>query len=229
MGCETGNCPECIIRVGATNVTPVNYHLFIWYTDGERDIVYRGGPKSGSTYQFSVDAGLAAEYIAPTNERFDIDWPWSNLVTHRQEGLTRNYDYEKWNEKGSDDLMVTVAEGSAYCGLDEVFSLQTQRIGELGRTYNAIDIDRADNSNATVYTILQEMELPLLKPDISAPGWGINLHQEETLPETIERSVNETMEGAKANVREVERQMNWFDSLSAVDQIHLLRRMFGGR
>jgi hypothetical protein len=100
MACETGNCPECKIRVGATNVTKVNYHLFIWYTDGQREIVYRGGPKNGSTYQASVDAGRATLYEVPTNESYDIDLPWGNLVTDRQEGLRGNYDHYTWVEKG---------------------------------------------------------------------------------------------------------------------------------
>ncbi len=68
-------------------MTPVNYHLFIWYTDGDRDIVYRGGPQGGSTYASAVEAGLATNYDAPTSEGYDIDWPWSNLVTNRQEGV----------------------------------------------------------------------------------------------------------------------------------------------
>jgi hypothetical protein len=213
MACETGNCPECKIRVGATNVTPVNYHLFIWYTDGEREIVYRGGPKNGSTYQTAVDAGRATLYEAPTKEGYDIDLPWGNLVTNRQEGLAGNYDYRAWRTKGRQDLMVTVAEGPNYCGLDERFTLETRRIGELGRTYNAIDIDRIDNSNATVYTILQEMGLPLVKPSVSAPGWGTNLHRERTAPERIQ---------------EIKREINRFENLPYIDQYNFMKRLFGG-
>lgn len=219
--CETGNCPECRIQVGVTNVTPIHYHLFIWYTDGDRDIVYRGGPEANSTYATAVQSGLATQYSAPTQEGFDIDWPFDNLVTNRQEGLADNHDYEVWAANGNPAHMVTVAEGPDYCGLDEAFTRETRRIGELGRTYNAIDIDRIDNSNATVYTILQEMGLPLMKPAVSCPGWGTNLHREETLPETIERTFDEATRPARD-------QMNWFNGLSDLDQYNVLRRLFGG-
>jgi hypothetical protein len=113
--------------------------------------------------------------------------------------------------------MVTIAEGPDYCGLDERFTLETRRIGELGRTYNAVDIDRIDNSNATVYTILQEMGLPLAGPfswpRFSAPGWGTNLHRARTAPERIQ---------------EIKREINRFENLPYMDQANFMRRMFGG-
>lgn len=228
MACETGNCPECVIRVGATNVTPVNYHLFIWYTDGDRDIVYRGGPESGSTYASAVEAGLASSYEAAPSEGYDVAWPWYNLVTNRQEGLARNHDYVTWAAKGASGRMVTVAQGSAYCGLDERFTLETRRIGELGRTYNAISLDRIDNSNATVFTILQKMDITPVKPAISAPGWGTNLHAASSLPEMIERVPDSVRRGVDQVTRPVHEQIRWFDGLSAMDQANFMRRLFGG-
>ncbi len=81
--------------------------------------------------------------------------------------------------------MVAVAAGPGCCGVDDAFTRETRRIGMLGRSHNAVDADRTDNSSATVYTILQEMGLPLLKPAVSAPGWGTNLHREQTAPERL--------------------------------------------
>ena len=214
--------------MGATNVTPVNYHLFIWYTEGDREIIYRGGPQGGSTYADAVAAGRATSYDAPTSEKYEIDWPWSNLVTNRQEGLDANYDYQTWAQEARADLMVIVAQGPDYCGLDERFTSETRRIGELGRTHNAVSIDRIDNSNATVYTILQEMGLPLIKPAVSAPGWGTNLHVETTIPEEIERIPENTRRAIDNATRPVQEEIRWFNGLSPVEQIQQLQRMFGG-
>ncbi|RCK44158.1 hypothetical protein TH25_19780 [Thalassospira profundimaris] len=198
------------------------YHLFIVYHDLNKTILYRGGPARGGMYADLVLRGLAQQYESPTKEYGDIDWPFDNLVTNRMEGVTENYDYEEWKTNGSQPRhMVTIAQGPDYCGLDEEFTSQARRIGLLGRTYNAIDIDRTDNSNATVYTILQEMGLPLTKPDVHAPGWGTNLHLETTLPEEVLNGINDRIEP-------VRREIDWFNGLSPLDQVRVLQRAFGG-
>ncbi|MEO0744235.1 MAG: hypothetical protein AAFU86_13045 [Pseudomonadota bacterium] len=227
MTCETGNCPECIIRVGAMP-TPVNigtfpgsdyvqtYHLFIWYHDQGTDIIYRGGPAAGSRYEALAASGQAQQYSAPTRETGDIDWPFSNLVTNRMVGLDDDYDYNAWLANGAQARhMQVVAQGPRFCGLDEAFTLQTRRVGQLGRTYNAVDIDRTDNSNATVYTILDEMDLPKIKPAVHAPGWGTNLHRETTVIEDIRRPFEE-----------IENEWNRFNALPALEQLNQLQRMF---
>lgn len=195
MGCETGKCISCKINVGAIP-TPINvgqfsgsdyiqtYHVFIVYYDVDKVVLYRGGPAKGGNYKDLVEQGLAQQYEAQASETGDLAWPFDNLVTNRMVGLDRNYDYIQWKLNTNGDKsrnMVTIAEGYDFCGLYEEFTRETRRIGMLGRTYNAIDIDRTDNSNATVYTILQEMGLPLRKPDVHAPGWGTNLHREKTV------------------------------------------------
>ncbi len=231
MGCETGNCPSCIIKVGAMP-TPVDlwnipgvdyiqtYHLFIVYYELDKEIIYRGGPERGGKYASLVMAGQATQYEAPTTEYADIDWPFGNLVTNRMEGLVDNYDYDQWINNGSQGgHLVAIAEDADYCGLDEEFTREARRIGMLGRTYNAADVDRTDNSNATVYTILQEMGLPLVKPDVHAPGWGTNLHNETTVPEDINNNVLEP----------IRREIRWFENLSPMDQVRALQRAFGGR
>lgn len=229
MGCETEDCPVCKIKVGAMP-TPVNigqfrgsdyiqtYHLFIVYYDADRQIVYRGGPARGNRYNDLAEEGLAEMYTAPTSEVGDIDWPFDNLVTHRMVGLERDFDYNAWLENGSQDRhMITIAEGPEFCGLDATLTRETRRVGRLGRTYNAVDVDRTDNSNATVYTILEEAGLPLSKPDVHAPGWGTNLHSETTIIEDIMEPF-----------QEIRRQLNWFDNLSPMQQYDILRRAFGG-
>lgn len=238
MGCETGNCPSCKIKVGAMPIKIGQftvsdyiqpYHLFIVYYDTTKTILYRGGPARGGKYAKVVREGLAQQYEAPTSEYADIDWPFDNLVTNRMEGLTDNYDFEQWTSNGSQPRqMVTIAEGADYCGLDEVFTRETRRIGMLGRTYNAVDIDRTDNSNATVYTILQEMDLPLKKPPVHAPGWGTNLHTETTVVEDIANLPGQTAEGVKKALEPVRREINWFNGLSSLDQIRVLERILGG-
>lgn len=197
------------------------YHLFIVYHDTDRSIVYRGGPARGSRLSDLVAEGLAQHYQAPSSEIGDIDWPFDNLITNRMEGLARDYDYTAWIENGSlARHMVTMAEGPEYCGLDPDFTRETRRVGMLGRTCNAVDIDRTDNSNATVYTILTEMGLPLTKPDVHAPGWGTNRHTETTVVETA-------VEAIQQPIREIEQEINRFERLSPIDQVNLLRRMFG--
>lgn len=201
MGCETGKCPNCRVDVGAMP-TPINigqfkgsdyiqtYHLFIVYYDTTKTILYRGGPARGGKYTPLVEEERAQQYEAPTTEYGDIDWPFDNLVTNRMEGLSRNYDYMAWVSNGSQPRhMLTIAEGPDYCDLDEAFTRETRRIGMLGRTYNAYAPNRTDNSNATVYTILQEMGLPLVMPAVHAPGWGTNLHTETTIIEDVGNSL----------------------------------------
>jgi len=118
-----------------------------------------------------VSQGLAQQYETTTTEYGDIDRPFYNLVTHRMVGIERDYDFNAWAQNGRQSRhMITIAAGSDYCGLNEDFTRETRRIGMLGRTYNAIHLDRTDNSNATVYTILNAMSLPLVKPDVHAPG-----------------------------------------------------------
>lgn len=240
MGCETGNCPVCKIDVGAMP-TPINigqfpgseliqtYHVFIVYYDTAQTIVYRGGPESGGKYGSLVEAGVAQQYQAPTREAGDIDWPFANLVTNRMVGLPRNYDYMQWVANGSQARhMVTIAEGPDFCGLDEDFTRETRRVGMLGRTYNAVDVDRTDNSNATVYTILEEMGLPLVKPAVHAPGWGTNLHNETTLVEEIDGAIDGAVESVEQAVEPIRREIRWFEGLSQIDQLRVLQRAFGG-
>ena len=141
------------------------------------------------------------------------------------------YDYDQWIANGAQrDHLVTIAEGAAYCGLDEQFTYETQRIGNLGRTYNAVDVDRIDNSNATVYTILDEMGLPRVKPNFSAPGWGTNLHEETTVTEEIGETLNdagEAIEDAYERSTEgIRREWNWFNGLSPQQQLQQLNRLF---
>ena len=261
MGCETGDCPSCIIKVGATP-TPINlrqytritshilpppynlasrfigsdyvqpYHLFIVYYDVNQTIVYRGGPDAGNKNKYNdlVAEGLAQVYQAPRSENYDIPAPFDNLITNRMVGLARDFDYNAWIDNGEQPRhMVTIAEGADYCGLDEAFTRETRRIGELGRTYNAIHLDRTDNSNATVFTILQEMGLPLIKPNVHAPGWGTNLH---TAPKYIEEAA-EAIQGAGEAIgqpfRDIQQEMNRFDRLSPIQQYEYMRRMFGMR
>ena len=237
MGCETGDCPSCKIDIGATP-TPINlgsdyvqpYHLFIVYYDVNQTIVYRGGPAQDSRYASLVARGLAQVYQAPRSENYDIPFPFDNLITNRMVGLEDNFDFNAWIDNGEQPRhMVTIAEGADYCGLDEAFTRETRRIGELGRTYNAIHLDRTDNSNATVFTILQEMGLPLIKPNVHAPGWGTNLH---TAPKYIEEAA-EAIQGAGEAIgqpfRDIQQEMNRFDRLSPIQQYEYMRRMFGMR
>lgn len=236
MGCETVECPSCKIKVGAMP-TPINigqfrgsdyiqtYHLFIVYYEVDRTIVYRGGPARNNRYDDLVAEGLAQQYQSPTSEIGDIDFPFDNLVTNRMVGLERDFDYNAWVENGSQSRhMVTIAEGVNYCGMDEKLTQETRRVGMLGRTYNAVHLDRTDNSNATVSTILQEAGLPVQKPSVHAPGWGTNLHNATTLIE----DASEAVEAMKRPAQEVRRQLNWFDSLSPLQQYDYLRRIFGG-
>ncbi|MDO5644047.1 MAG: hypothetical protein Q4G26_16865, partial [Paracoccus sp. (in: a-proteobacteria)] len=184
---------------------------------GQRDIIYRGGPGRGSMYADLTESGRAQQYDATTRETFDIAWPFGNLVTHRMEGLDLNYDYRTWVENGSQDRhMLTIARGSSYCGLDEAFTRETARIGRLGRIYNAASVDRTDNSNATVYTILKEMGLPLMKPDIHAPGWGTDLHRTRNFMERMADRVEESV----APLRN-------YSNMPANQQLLMLQRMFG--
>ena len=227
MTCTTGNCPDCIVRVGGT-ITPWDlgdgvmdgaqtYHLFIWYHDNGADYIYRGGPQRNSSYAGLTASGAAQEYSAPTRETRDIDWPFGNLVTNRMVGIDRDRDYQTWVARGSRaSEMIIVGQGPDYCGLDPQFTLQTRRIGELGRTYNAVAADRTDNSNATVYTILHEMGLPTTKPAIIAPGWGTNLHT--TLRAHERPSV----------LDQIREQLDWFNRLDPIEQMRVLQRGFGG-
>ena len=64
MGCDTGNCPDCRIRVGGTPILGIDgwtYHLFILYHDRDRDIIYRGGPEAGGVYGPAVADGRATQ------------------------------------------------------------------------------------------------------------------------------------------------------------------------
>lgn len=236
MGCETGNCPSCAVRVGAMP-TPVNlggldrdwiqtYHLFIVYDEPHRSIVYRGGPAEGNRYNDLVADGHAEQFDAASQESGDISWPFGNLVTHRmQGGLQLDYDYRAWVRNGSQPgHLITLVEGADYCGLDESFTRETSRIGALGRTYNAAHIDRTDNSNATVYTILKNMNLPTRKPAVNAPGWGTDLHNTRNLAEVA----GDVVDTVTAPAREMRDQLRWYERLSPVDQLKVMRRMFGG-
>ena len=77
------------------------------------------------------------------------------------------------------------------------------------------------------------MGLPLIKPDIHAPGWATDLHTETTVPEDIVEGVNNVVEGVKQGTQEImepiRRELNWFDGLSPIDQVRALQRAFGGR
>lgn len=139
-------------------------------------------------------------------------------MTNRKVGIADDEDHTNWVERGSrPNEMIEVARGPDYCGLAPTFTHQTRRVGELGRTYNAVARDRTDNSNSTVYTILDEMDLPKRKPPIIAPGWGTNLHRTKRVHEVI----GETLDG-------IDRQIDWFDGLDPADQIRALQRAFGG-
>lgn len=234
MGCETARCLQCKINIGAIPA-PFNmgqfwgsnsiqaYHLFIVYDDLDQTIVYRGGPASRNSYDDLVSKGLAQQYQAPTAEIFDIDFPFYNLVTNRMVGLGMDYDYKRWVQNGSQPRhMVTITEGTDYCGLDEELTRETRRIGMLGRTYNALDVDRTDNSNAAVYTVLEALGLPLVKPAVHAPGWGTNLHTETTVAEEVVKDMKQAFDP-------IRRELDWFDSLPSLDQLRVLRRAFGGR
>lgn len=236
MGCETGNCPSCAVRIGAMP-TPINlggidrdwvqtYHLFIVYDEPGRSTVYRGGPARNNRYTDEVAGGFAQLFSAPTRERGYIDMPFGNLVTHRMHGgLERDFDYNAWIDNGAQaGHMITLVEGLNYCGLDAEFTRETRRIGELGRTYNAVHVDRIDNSNATVYTILKNMNLPTRKPAIHAPGWGTDLHTTRNLSELA----SDAVESATAPIRALREQLRRFEHLSPIDQAQMMRRMFGG-
>ena len=145
MGCETGNCPPCKIEVGAIYIakpknlpfgikTRTAYHLFIIYTEGSKKIVYRGGPEYGNRYSEAAKNGKAQEFRAkkPT-EKWDVDYAWGMLITHRMEGITDNYDYISMIDS------VKIAEGPDYCGLDDKFTDTIKKIGELGLNYNPIN------------------------------------------------------------------------------------------
>lgn len=175
MGCETGNCPSCKIEVGAIYIvdpwelpfgikTRTAYHLFILYTDGDRKIVYRGGPELNSQYREAADQGKATEFRSDRKNTV-IDYingeagsMWGRLITHRMEGLANNPDYIFMVDS------ILIAEGPEYCGLDEKFTDTIKKIGALGLEYNAISLVRTDNSNGTVRTILHHMGLPERKP-----------------------------------------------------------------
>ncbi len=171
MGCETGNCPSCKVEVGYIDVFAHMKHLFIMYTDEQAglEVIYRGGPETGSKYSENAAAGISTEYRAPQrNDPGDPGSYFGLLITHRQEDFNdQNPDYKHIVE---DILLV---EGPEYCGLDWKFTEITKKIGELGRSYDLPDVDGigVENSNATVRTILHEMGLPERKPNITAPGW----------------------------------------------------------
>ena len=193
MGCETGNCPECKIEVGAINVIPPKgitnristrpfYHLFILYTDGDKRIIYRGGPELGNKYSELAAEGRATEWKVDGSEFWDTEIIWGALVTHRMEGTVDNPDYIFMVDS------IVIAEGPDFCGLDEKFSKYTREIAELGLEYEPISLLSTDNSNATIRTILHYMDLPERRPDggrwvdtfgfewdqpaAFAPGWG---------------------------------------------------------
>ena len=229
MGVETARCAKAFVKVGAMP-TPLNigrfrgsdyvqtYHLFIWYNDGARDIIYRGGPDRNSTYDAAVQDRRATKYSAATTEAFELDWPFGNLITNRMVGLPGNYDYAQWVRNGSQARhMVTIAEGSQYCELDAAFTAAIRRVGYLGRTYNAVAADRTDNSNATAYTVLKEMGLPMMKPDVYAPGWGTDLFTTATSRDKLQRRIEEFKEPFRR-----------FDRMNPMEQADFMRRLFGG-
>lgn len=176
MGCETENCPPCKIEVGAIYIldpvklpfgllTRAAYHLFILHTNGNRKIVYRGGPEWKNTYRDAAKKGLATEFgwtrkstirDYVTGEAGTV-WGW--LIAHRMEGLANNPDYIFMVDLG------LIAEGPDYCGLDEKFTETIIKVDALELEYNAISVTRTDNSNGTVRTILRHMGLPERKPD----------------------------------------------------------------
>ncbi|MEL6722999.1 MAG: hypothetical protein AAFP10_07245 [Pseudomonadota bacterium] len=52
--------------------------------------------------------------------------------------------------------------------------------------------------------------------------------QYESASEATMESIESVQESVTQPLREVERQLNWFDSLPALDQYNILKRMFGG-
>lgn len=172
MNCATGTCPECKVTVGAIVVTRNLHHLFILYEEGERKIVYRGGPSRNSAYAEATQAGLAQEW-AVDGGFWNTPLPFGFLASHRMEGEDRNYDL--------DNMVASrvIAEGSQHCGLDPTFTSWTARIGLAGRNYNLPNLMDTNNSNAFVRTVLHGMNLPEEKPDVDAPGWDTILSLEE--------------------------------------------------
>ena len=165
--CASGNCPSCKVVVGAIDVVGPAKHLFILYTEGDRHIVYRGGPSKASKYSEAAAEGRAQEYKASeAKEDWDPGTGFGLLITHRMEGLARNPDYVAMVAQK------TIAEGPEYCGLDPVLTMWTRRIGLAGRVYDLPNAFGTDNSNATVRTILHKAGLPEEKPGVFAPGWG---------------------------------------------------------
>ena len=173
MNCATGTCPVCRVSVGAIVVTGKLHHLFVLYEEGEKKIVYRGGPSINSAYAEATQADLAQEWAV--DEGFwHTPIVFGFLATHRMEGEDRNYDL--------DNMVASriIAVGPKYCGLDSAFTSWTARIGRAGKPYNLPNLLETNNSNAFVRTVLHGMNLPEEKPDVTAPGWGtiINLEEE---------------------------------------------------
>ena len=164
--CASGNCPTCKVVVGAIPVVGRSRHLFILYSEGDRHIVYRGGPEKNSKYAEAAAAGRAQEYKAAEAREWDLGSGFGLLVTHRMVGLARNPDYVAMTDQK------TIAEGPEFCGLDPVLTMWTRRVGMAGRVYDLPNALGTDNSNATIRTILRRAGLPEEKPDVWAPGWG---------------------------------------------------------
>ena len=70
--------------------TPL-HHLFIMYHDGEKMIVYRGGPENGGNYAALAAEGRATEYnsdgaAGDGRDAGDRDYGLGRLVVHRRRG-----------------------------------------------------------------------------------------------------------------------------------------------
>ena len=187
MGCETEQCRSCKIEIGAMQVVPGGYHLFIMYHDGEKMIVYRGGPEVGSRYGELAAQGQATEYNSDGvsgdgRGAGDTDRGLGRLVIHRMEGTDGNVDYRSMMRAGGQDR-ITIAEGPEYCGLDGKLSAAAAKIGRAGIMYETpFALGKPDNSNAVVRTMLNELALPERSPSVYAPGWAKDLFPPQHVP-----------------------------------------------
>lgn len=118
----------------------------------------------GSYHLFIVhtnEKGLQTYYRG--GPQYDSLFNWGVIVTEYGKYVRGTVD---WYPKAKS---VTVASGSDACGLDSCFAGSADRIEASNTPYALL----GPNSNSVVYTLLGDCDLPLEKPNVWAPGWGM--------------------------------------------------------